>query len=394
MRFATPVVTANAITVTLTATPLQNLAIGEVNTEIANVLQTIGPNITNFDQLSLFDALVASTTQAGFNYNLHQLMPNNNSYAAGPFLQDQYIQAVEKRIIKLSNEIDVLGFDSGDICQDAAFWLGTFGNIGKQQANGSNDGYKIHAAGLILGLDFIPNDDNVMGLAFAIASSRIREFSNNGFTTDILSYSPIAYGAKDLHGDFFLEWTVAGAINNQSGSRSININANDFKVTSSYNTWQAGGKLNLGKNIDLTDDIYMAQVNSLQYTLFHQSPYTESGSVAALNVSSEVNSSLLTIGTGFRLSLINNDPWMQGTPELRAIVTYDLIVPGQYVDANFVFSSESFNVNNTAERLAIRIGTNLSFVMCYNLQLQLRYDFEARTRYYDNSATLELKYIF
>lgn len=371
------------------------LAIGQLHKEIAAVLQNMAAHITNSGQSALLDAFNIDLSSAVFNNNLQQMLPNFNANATNVALQNAVLNKIEIRIAGLKNDDPYLGGVAyGEIGCNKALWIGGFGSIAQQNPIELNDGYRAKSLGGIFGLDYKSSDYSIVGLAFAMANSNIYEFSNNNFTTRILGYNGMLYGSSNLlHSSNLIEWMLTGVVNKNTGHRSINVNGNDFTVSSSYHNYQAGARINLGQFTD-SDTWAFSLIETLRYNFAYNPSYNEYGSVAALNVSSEKFSSLLTAGGGIRLSFPGEDPWFTGSREIRVMGTYDVISPNNTTYANFIVGSENFAIANPISPWAVEIGADFAITICKKLQVQLSYDFTLRNQYTNNSGSIKLKYLF
>lgn len=385
-------------TVTYTAGSIEALAVGPINQEIAAVLDRMNSNITNAGQQSLLNAVFACSTVDQLNKLLHEFMPNNNSGAINVSLQDY---AVNKTFTRLSSAREqfapeLAGFNSGEITPNTILWQSTFGSHAKQQPDTGleNEGYNANSIGVLLGIDTRCMNEDIYGFAFGFSYAKVRELSNSDFYTNINGYHGLLYGTQNIFGDFFVDWLLNGAYFNNRGSRYINVGTGNLSVNSNYKSALGGVRLNGGKFIDLNDWLRFSQVNIFEYTYLYRPTYQESGSPAALQVSYPDDRNLVTIGTGFRLSLPGNDPWLTGSRELRVFVTYDLVTPADSATANFVVGSDSFTITSHTVRTALQIGGDFTFNICKNLQLELSYDMQIRTGYHDNSGSIKFKYLF
>ena len=197
----------------------------------------------------------------------------------------------------------------------------------------------------------------------------------------------------DVNSSNFMEWMFTGVVNKNKGHRSINVNGNDFTVNSSYHNYQAGARINLGQYSE-TDTWTFSLIETLRYNLAYNPAYNEYDSVAALNVSSEKFSNLLTVGGGIRLSFPGEDPWLTGSREIRVMGTYDVISPNNTTYANFIVGSENFAIANPISPWGVEIGADFAITLCKRLQVQLSYDFTLRNQYTNNSGSIKLKYLF
>ena len=378
-----------------------------LNTEIAAVLQQMANDITNPGQQALINAYTSATSQEQYNYFLSSLAPNSNGLAISVAMQNSAFNKVTQRLAHVQKNTkqvfkkkistnknkkktgkkapvgktknksksnlktskrsaknkSITGMSHGDLTANHQLWFSTFGNIAKQHATDFNSGYRSKALGVIFGLDTMVANDAIYGVAFSIANNNVTELFNSSYTTRMLAFNAMAYGSKNLPRKMFTEWFVTGGTSKNQSRRVFAINGIDLSTKGSYRTKIFGGRINLGKEFVGANDLQISQVNSLQYALIHQPPYSEDYSTAALNISSRTNSSVLTLGTGLRFARATANPWLNGNNDLHAMVTYDALSPKQNVTANFVVGSNDFTVTSSPSRLALRVGADVGWVI-------------------------------
>lgn len=368
-----------------------------VDAAIADVLAVMKANITNSGQAELIAAVDTVTTQDLYNYLLNNMQPNTNNSSSSTTLAMQNIGfgKVETRIASNgSSKKQTAGISTGDITHNTAMWLSGLGSLAKQQAHDDNQGYRAKVLGGMLGIDRKTNNDDIYGIAFGISNANVYGISNSTFNTRILAYNLMLYGANNFKRDLFAEWIASGVINKNYGTRVFGVNGIDLSTNASYHGALGGVRINFGKKFEFDEIFNISQVNRIQYVLVHQPSYNEGGSVAALHVATKENQSILTLGTGFRIDTANNNSWESGNRELRAMVTYDAISPDQATTANFVVGSNSFIMTSSPARWALKLGADYGVALYKKLILQLSYDYEARSGYYDNFGEVKLRYIF
>lgn len=363
---------------------------------VAAALEVMAANVTNQGQAVLVNDFLESSSEAELAYNLNQMLPNVNTNTANFSTQNSVVGKIETRAAAVRENGVVTGISSGEICDNAAFWVGTFGNVAKQRqySDGVNTGYRLRTLGGIVGIDGKIDNTAVFGVAVAFANSNVHEMTNANFGTHTMSYFGMLYGSY-FYKTFFSEWVLLGATNENRSSRPVNVNGNNLAVQAEYYGWQAGLKVNLGNYSDWFKEVRFSHFFSFQYAYLHQPAYEEFGSPAALRVLPKTNQSIATIGTGVRFALPDADPWVTGSKEVHAMITYDALQPQQTTLANFVVGSPYFSMTNLAQaRLAYIVGADFAMTFFDNWQIELSYDFEWRVRYYNNVGEVKLKYIF
>jgi uncharacterized protein with beta-barrel porin domain len=368
-----------------------------IDAEIAAVLAAMKANITNSGQAELIAAVDGVTTQSLYNYLLSNLQPSTNNSASNTTLAMQNIgfSKIEARVASTGKQKkQTVGIASGDITKNTAVWLAGLGSLSKQNPHNENQGYRARVLGGMLGFDSRTRREDVYGIAFGVSNANVYGIENSTFTTRILAYNLMIYGANNFKNNFFAEWLASGVTTKNSGVRVFGVNGIDLSTNASYRSALGGIRVNFGKEFKFDEIFNLSQVNRIQYVLVHQPDYNEGGSVAALHVATKENQSILTLGTGFRFDMIKNDSWSNGNRELRAMVTYDAISPDQATTANFIVGSNSFIMTSSPARWALQLGADYGFMLYKKLNLQLSYDFEVRSNYYDNFGEVKLRYVF
>lgn len=124
----------------------------------------------------------------------------------------------------------------------------------------------------------------------------------------------------------------------------------------------AGARFNLGQYIDF-DTWKFSQIETMRYAVLQRPGYSETGSVAALQLQNQGIANILTFGVGARISALSSDKWLSNTRELRIIATYDVIHSGNVSTANFIVGSNDFAVSTSPAR-GITAWCKLWILLC------------------------------
>ncbi len=388
--------TSTSLIVSLVTNSLEDLAINSINKKVAVVIDGMSNNITNNGQQELVNIISSVSSQEELNDALHKLIPNQNYAQQSIQLQNAVFSRAESRIAKLNSNMlsDSRIYAAGDIYADTALWIGGFGASTRQQQRCDNQGYKASAAGFLFGIDHINWADNIFGIALGASNSSVNDQSNPNFNTKIIGYHLLAYGTCNLEKNNFSEFLLTSSINDNTGTRPINISNNDLTNTASYHNYQIGARINYGKHCDVSPSFTLSPVAMVQYGFLHNPVYQETGGVAALEVEQNGGKNILTIGAGMRLSFSSDNWWSMGSREIRAMVTYDAVSPSQNIASRFLVGSDDFILSSSSARLAFKAGVDLGFQMLSSVVLQLSYDYEVRQGFVDHSGMLKFKYLF
>ncbi len=367
-----------------------------VNVEIADVLQNMfNLPSPNSGQQALENAFLSINRQ--LNNSLHQMIPISNAFVYDAKMQGIVFNKVETRLAGLRNGWNRKGtlhhgINAGDILPGSSVWTSVSGSLTEQGPDDEDDGYNAKTGVALLGRDFMFGN-NVFGLAGGYSFTHLKELSNQHFIDNISRWHLMGYGTYNFKCNNYWDWLLTSNFNSNHTHRDINVSGSNMTTYSSYHAYQLAAKVVRGKGFDFYESYRFTPFTSLQYAFIHQDAYSETGSVAALNVQS-VNKNILTVGLGAKFGM-PLDAWRCiGMRELRAAVVYDVINDNNNTTANFVVGSDSFTVTSTPVRLGLLLGAGIAFEVADHLVFELNYDFEARSRFTDNTLLIKAKYVF
>lgn len=377
---------------------ISSVASGPVNEAIAAALD--GMQNSNPGQNILLGAVFSSTSEAQLDSYLQQLMPAMNASAPNIATQNTIFEKVQTRLASLNNGLTTLstqmsGITAGDINPTTALWVSGFGSLAKQNQNGENFGYKSKSFGSVAGIDTLLSNGGIFGFGIGLSKTIVDELSNANSVSSVIGYHGLMYGSHCLPCEKFVEWLITGAYTTTQGSRQININNVIMSTGAVYQGGQGAFRLNYGINIDFDDYFTLAPVSTLQYVGLYQPSYTENYSPAALEINPSHYQQVLTAGAGMRLSFPYDEWWLLGTREIRVLGTYDIVSTTNNITSSFVVGSPDFTlVSSPSARFALKAGIDFSVAIMQQLYLTISYDYELRSKYYDNSGTIKLKFLF
>jgi len=392
--------TAGGITISYVRSSYLSHALGATNYALAQIIEQISAGTPNAAQVVLINAINSATTTAQFNANLGLLVPNFNATAPLTTLittQSTIFNKIETRIAAVRDDRNpamTTGFTAGDLNPDTAVWMGTFGSLATKRVNDSNPGYKARTTGVLLGIDTREFTKDVLGVAIGFSNSRVSESSNQNFNTAIHGYHGMIYGTHPFKDSQFFDYLATGSFNKSSGTRRIVIGGTNLTPFATFTGYQAGLRFNYGKSYNFGDYFKITPLGSFQYTFLHQPNYSETGGAAALNISGKPNRNIATIGFGSKVGFDNDDWWLVGSRELRAMVTYDVANARRVTTANFVAGGPAFSFLECPARFALKLGIDMVFDIMKHLHIQINYDFELRHKYTDHTAMMKLRYLF
>lgn len=389
--------TATTVSVSLTVQPFTLFAQGQLNEAIAQALDSMSNSGSlNSGQQQLLNALYASSDNTQLNNGLHQLAPIANTYIVSFEIQNDLFREIETRIASLDeNFVRPLtsGINTGSsLSTGSAMWMSASGSLTAQGTTGDNEGYNAKTGVFLLGLD-AGDCGNVMGIAGGFSTTHTEELSNADFINNTERYHGLIYGSYNYNNNNHFDWLFSGSYNHNISHRLINITGNNFSTAGNNKGYQLAAKLVRSKGYEFLDSYMCTPLTYVQYVFSHQNAYTETGSVAALNVE-EVNKNIATLAAGVKFAF-PIDAWQAiGMRELRAIGTYDIINNDNTTTANFVVGSDSFSVIGVPERLGIILGAGITFELKKCFLFEINYDFEYRSKFTDHTLLAQFKYVF
>lgn len=389
--------TTGVITISYVRSSYLSHALGTTNYAMAQIIEQISAGTPNTAQVQLINAINSATTTAQFNANLGLLVPNLNATAPLITTQSAIFNKIETRIAAVRDDRNpamTTGFTAGDLNPDTSVWMGSFGSLATKRVNNSNPGYKARTTGVLLGVDTREFTKDILGVAIGFSNSRVTESSNQNFSTAIHGYHGMIYGTHPFKDSQFFDYLATGSFNKSSGTRRVVIGGTNLTPFATFTGYQAGLRFNYGKSYNFGDYFKITPLGSFQYTFLHQPNYSETGGAAALNISGKPNRNIATIGFGSKVGFDNDDWWLVGSRELRAMVTYDVANARRITTANFVAGGPAFSFLECPARVALKLGVDMVFDIMQHLHIQVNYDFELRHKYTDHTAMMKLRYLF
>lgn len=366
---------------------------------IGPVLSAMSLNPTNSAQLSLVNALGNALTQADLDAYVDELIPDLNSSCINVRTQDLIYNQVQQRISAMHSGIGqpaITGFAAGEINHNLSMWFGGFGSYADQNPRDYNFGYRAYSGGIVLGLDFEPNENNLFGIAAARSNTNVETKLSPGLNTRTIGYHILVYGNNRIskHYDRFVEWMLSGATDANYGSKTILISGVNFNTTASYHDYQGGALFNLGQTLKCNKNFDITPLGTMRYNFLHTPAYNETGSAAALYVQNNSFREVLTMGIGGKVTYKTNSDEFSSKSSLGALLAYDVISSDEITTANFLSGGSAFTFITTPERLSFSLGADCTFAMYERSYLQFVYDVKFANGYIAQAIAAKVKYVF
>jgi len=361
-------------------------ATSSLSTKVANFLEQVGSGSTTDTQNQLLNNLNIITDNTALNSSLVQVAPSVSGQVHAIHIHVAQQQEVATRIAALDNSY----YSAGDYGPEHGVWLQPFFEAGKQKNLGDLLGYKASTTGFVLGGDKELSKNSILGIATSYARSKVKSLTNTVTHTDIDTYLGILYGSYNFGNDISIDWLASAGTNDYSDYRLVttNVIAQSKHVSQQYSAQAIASKRLLYKNINVTPQA------SANLIYLRQHAYAETGAdTLSLNVSSN-NPTIFRLGIGARASMpqkINNYTYL---PELSAMLYYDVKNGRQNMNSSFLTGGPTLNISPAAGRITAAIGAGVTFTIANDLELQANYNLQLKNKYYNNTAYLNLRYLF
>ncbi|MFA5335486.1 MAG: autotransporter domain-containing protein [Candidatus Omnitrophota bacterium] len=259
-------------------------------------------------------------------------------------------------------------------------WGQGFGEYVSQKARGESNGYRAIIWGTALGADTAAFSDTArIGLNGGYAKSRINSKDMSG-KTDINSYEGTFYaGYMDVVNPYYINGALSFAYNKYSGSRQIDIGADERIADADYDGQQYSVLTDGGYIFDV-GDYKLTPVASLQYTRLHVEGYTETNAGALDLTVADQDYDMLQSGVGMKLARsfnLENDRIV--TPEVHGRWLYDFIGDRQETTSTFSGGGGSFATQGfDPVKSSFNVGTKLIMELNEDWSFETNYDFECK----------------
>ncbi|MFA6356218.1 MAG: autotransporter domain-containing protein [Candidatus Omnitrophota bacterium] len=259
-------------------------------------------------------------------------------------------------------------------------WGQGFGEYVSQKARGESNGYRAIIWGTALGADTAAFSDTArIGLNGGYAKSRINSKDMSG-KTDINSYEGTFYaGYMDVVNPYYINGALSFAYNKYSGSRQIDIGADERIADADYDGQQYSVLTDGGYIFDV-GDYKLTPVASLQYTRLHVEGYTETNAGALDLTVADQDYDMLQSGVGMKLARsfnLENDRIV--TPEIHGRWLYDFIGDRQETTSTFSGGGGSFATQGfDPVKSSFNVGTKLIMELNEDWSFETNYDFECK----------------
>ncbi len=229
-------------------------------------------------------------------------------------LSQASLSASDIVIDTIGSRIDtVRGMSAGDDTLDKSIWGKVMSSTATQDQLDMYNGYELSSNGLSFGLDKIIKDNTIIGASLGYLATDVTQSNpGNNDQSDVKSVQASIYGSH-VFGEYSVEGQLGYAMHSTTGHRETAIDRTaNYDIDAKQIQLNVTGAYNYNYN-----DIKITPSASLNYSMFNQDAYTETGA-GALNLS--VESESLTRGSfGIGTKIEKDITISKGTytPQLR-----------------------------------------------------------------------------
>jgi autotransporter-associated beta strand protein len=303
-----------------------------------------------------------------------------------------------EKVLKISRTDEPVetGISSGEEGELSGIWAKGYGSYLTQGTRNNIAGYDAWNAGTALGIDHLFSDCFTLGVSGGYAYGNADSDANNANTYINSAQTTVYGGYSDQNLPFFVDAAGTFAYNWYNGRRDINIgNVILRRANGEYDGQQYGAYIGTGYKFNLTKNIELTPLLSLQWNHLSLGSYTETEADALnLTVNRQGYDQLLS-GVGARVASPMLFTWGTFTPEVHGKWFYDFIGDPMAVTSNFNGGGASFNTNGCKPALnSFNAGGQLIFEFKNDVSIVGNCDTEMRDQFFGIYGSVSLRYDF
>lgn len=266
-----------------------------------------------------------------------------------------------------------------------------FTNGQKQKSQKCFGGYKSSTNGFGLLSDIAVSDDLRLGLGVGAGDALVRAGFDGNKRTKVENYQGLLFAGFDRC-RVFADGVLSFGRNRYHERHNIQVGAFELNSKAKYTGTQFGSKLRLGYAYPI-QDFEIAPLATYFYTQVKQRHYTQQNAdVLNLHIRAR-QLHLSQAGAGLRFAYVGAVECF--VPEFHALYLRALNRPNLRTTANFLVGGPAFSVfGPRVAKDSYNFGLSLSALLRENWVVVASYDLETAKRYYSNSATLKLRWLF
>lgn len=282
------------------------------------------------------------------------------------------------------------GIAGGDLTfSDKHFWLKPFGSWANQDKRNGTLGYDANTYGLAFGADGQLSDANALGVAISYARTDL-DSDGTRQSADVNSYQAAIYGSHKFSDATSLNYQADFGYHDNSGRRSI---TGVGSAKSDYDSWSGHVGASLAHTIAIDEATTFTPSIRADYSRIRAERYSEKGAGGFnLNVGSETTDELI-LGADGKLARSISE---KATAFANLGVGYDVINERTSMTSSFagvpgaVFATRGIDPSPWL----VRGGLGIVGQATETLELSLRYDFEVRNDFDNQTASVKARWAF
>ncbi len=270
--------------------------------------------------------------------------------------------------------------------------LRTLGRSGDMESHGGNSGYDYRTFALSGGYDHMVKDNFLMGVFGGYALTNVDYKDTSQSESKLESYTMGLY-ATWFKDDWYVNTTLAKAYNKYNTIRPIPFL--DRTATSDPTGYTVSAKTSAGQRFAV-GDYGLTPMASLEYMVFYQDAYTESGAGAA-NLSVEsISSRFFESGIGSKIDRSWDTSFGRIIPELSVMWMHEWLTQSRNLSVDMTGMPGTVLSQTTAEGAndALVFGAGVRAIHDDGLALTLRYQGEIEEHASSQSLMFEAQMLF
>jgi uncharacterized protein with beta-barrel porin domain len=279
-------------------------------------------------------------------------------------------------------------------------WAKAFGTYAKQDKRKDIEGYRADVIGGAFGIDFVASEKATIGFSGGYSYGKVKSNQTGiGNTTADSIQGSIYYGYNNELNylgvrAMYIDLVGSFAYNMYEGKRNIAFGSINRQAKADYDGQQYTVYGEAGYHIP-KDNIDFIPLVSLQYTRLNVDSYTEKGADSLNLRVGKQHYDLLELGLGLKIASIIRREDLDIIPSVRGKWLYDFIGDRAETASRFADYGPSFKTQGAKPpKNSFDIGTTLTFLGKNNVQIDLDYDFNVKSKYQSHNGAVTLKYKF
>ena len=286
------------------------------------------------------------------------------------------------------------GLSAGDpMFREGHWWIKPFGGFGDHDVRNGVPGFDLQSYGIAVGADVKPNDNLLVGAAFAWSEAEIEADTISRNELDIQTFQIALYGSYNLDARNYIDAHAIVGWNDNESRRDVTIGTFTSTASADYDSFFTRIYAGLGRKYAVNDQFTVSPVISIRCTYIDEDGYTETGAPIALAVGSNDEDSLVlgldgvgryTFGAGNAYSIT-----------ARAGVGYDAIMDRSLVSSTFVGGGSTFATRGAEpDEFVYHASFGLHSDPGAQTSVSIEYDFEGRQDFDVHGFSATVRWLF